>query len=147
MLITWVNCHFEEGDDGKEVTVRYPGGVVVPDCCGDVQRCMTVRLGRNLQGDFESPMGEDNPPIWISGGYPREALQDRYFMKWTDHYPPPPKFCPHCGERLPAIELRPEEGLPGPVNPDEDDYCGSCEQRHRNCRCYPVTVRWQTVKE
>lgn len=60
-----------------------------------------------------------------------------------------PTFCPYCGTKLPDIERRPAEDLPGPVHvPQADgDYCATCEERSGACECWWPSVAWRTVGE
>lgn len=44
-------------------------------------------------------------------------------------------YCPHCGTKLPEVELL--ENPPQPMWTDGDDYCDTCGERNMNCGCNP----------
>ena len=76
-----------------------------------------------------------------------ETLQEANPGRWHEEKVPSPKYCPHCGTKLPDVERRPEP--PGPVHvPVSDgDYCGTCDQRSQCCTCFYPEVAWRPVTE
>jgi hypothetical protein len=44
-------------------------------------------------------------------------------------------FCPFCGTKLPEVEKM--ENPPQPLWIGDDDYCGTCDERNRECECNP----------
>jgi hypothetical protein len=56
------------------------------------------------------------------------------------------EFCPFCGTKLPDVERIPEAELPGPIHEPvaDGDYCGTCDERSRSCRCFHPACAWKT---
>ncbi|MDB4278031.1 hypothetical protein N9917_00215 [Deltaproteobacteria bacterium] len=61
---------------------------------------------------------------------------------------PPVVCCPHCGTKMPEVERTPKDELPGPVHypVGDGDYCGTCDERSRSCRCLFPTALWRTLR-
>jgi hypothetical protein len=87
-------------------------------------------------------------PLWSAGC----AVDYNLLRAFHDGPPPdpsPPGFCPHCGTPLPEIERVPEAELPGPIHEPvgDGDYCGTCDERSRNCICMFPECAWRTVPD
>jgi hypothetical protein len=58
-----------------------------------------------------------------------------------------PKFCPCCGVPLPEVVRRARSLGPTHRPVSDGDYCGTCQERSRECRCLPPATAWRPVTE
>lgn len=87
-------------------------------------------------------------PIWTVGtAVDHHVLLEAETGRQPFEYPPV-LFCPHCGAPMPKIERVPEAEIAGPVHRPvfDGDYCGTCDERSRNCHCLPPEFAWRIVK-
>ena len=117
---------------------------ISPQCCPEVEEGKTVFLRYKEEPDwsYDDEIDKERPkgyvgmkPTWAVIG-----LSKKYRCEvWIDAL-----FCPHCGKPVPEIELNPSTKNSKLGNPD-DDYCNTCGERNRGCKCPPPWFAWRPV--
>ena len=124
--------HMSEIDDEDDEYEEVDRSPVTPNCCEEVkQQQLVVLVCPNTwySGDVTTP------PAWHALGVTRSEY--KIYM--------PVNFCPCCGKKLPnVVPVTP----PRPVSTCIDgcsmggDYCNTCKERLRCCRCLPPERAW-----
>ena len=119
--------------------------VVLPGCCEKSIAAKTPHLYLNYGEDTGEPEIIDNAkPEWRcpnlgyewvmqlagAGGY----MVDYYKQDLSI------SFCPFCGQKLPNIVRVDRPELKVHTDLDGGYYCGTCEERNRECECLPGVV-------
>jgi len=120
---------------------------VTPDCCEAMIASLAIVIRCDLNEEHGCS-GEFGPPHWhLRVRWDRDnygqgdcsAYLDR-FGEAADH----PRFCPFCGQELPAIRQRPSHMRPKKVATGTDgNYCDTCNERNMDCRCAPPWAGWE----
>lgn len=149
MLLTWVT-HVEDEvlkPDGKYdyTYTPYVKGIVVPDCCTDIQLMPVVRLAYKYE-DLCEEGWDDKKPVWKMQGPDFHLISNLYPEGGYD-LTSIATYCPYCGSALPDVQRR-TEPLPNKVHRPvyDGDYCGTCNERSRNCTCMLPACGWEIVK-
>jgi hypothetical protein len=100
-----------------EIAQAYP----TPSCCKKIQDYPVIF--------FEPPHWSANVPSFFSK-HKKAAWWDKM---------PHPKYCCFCGKKLP--EMVKNKDLE--VASNDDDYCGTCGERNRNCLCLPPSAAYE----
>lgn len=103
---------------------------VTPRCCQEVQSHVTVYLQYRFDPERLEPV-YDEPPTWHTRGWD---------IGWEWPRSSPAKFCPHCGTAVPEI-VKVDRSNRKVYTPD-DNYCGTCKKRNRECACLPPEFEW-----
>lgn len=135
---------FQENDDSEEEWIMR-NLVIVPGCCEESSKLMTVALQLSPDEIYERPTGQDGcVPQWVISSSFREHLE---YIHGQDHSRLIVKFCPHCAALMPAIQLRQEPLSPVLSVSDGGYYCDTCDDRLSSCSCWPAEVRWEVVSK
>ena len=102
------------------------------------QCCEPARLGRGARPSLEIAPDGEYVPVW----YVSQSEYMRRVFNRNDFSVHRAKFCPFCGQHLPAFVKR--ENPPEPLcRIDESEcYCETCGDR-LTCGCYPVLSAYE----
>lgn len=109
--------------------------LVTPTCCTEVRQERAVVI---VVDDPETLPWVTHWTLLLASGHDRYPDEDR---EWFRRPIPAPRCCPYCMTALPAIEPRP--GITVPVWHGDSDYCATCGERNRECRCLPPWATFQ----
>jgi len=108
----------------------------MPECCD--------KITKKYPEDFESIA---KPVIRLVATDRRNNFIDPYwslFESGTKVF-----FCPFCGKDLPKVKRKDPWELEGaiwsPHSQYPEDYCGTCDERNRCCRCSPPEVLYKII--
>jgi len=135
---------FQENDDPEEEGWTMRNLVIVPDCCEESSKLMTVALQLSHDEIYERPGQDGCTPQWVISSSFREHLE---YVHGQDHPRLIVKFCPHCAAPMPAIQPRQEPLSPALSVSDGGYYCDTCENRLSSCHCWPAEARWEVVSK
>jgi hypothetical protein len=119
--------------------------LISPKCCTEVEKYKTVflRYEKDPMDDYKYEEDEKGNPLPFVGyknmkpSWAAKATSEEYSLeKWIGV-----EFCPHCGNKLPEIEMNLDVDQEKLANQD-DDYCNTCNKRNMECRCLPPWFAW-----
>ena len=87
MLILWDDEYYSFDEDTEEEMAHpYKSGVVTPDCCEEVQRCMSITLAYEWHDLSDAPAISRQAPEGLSHAY-IEGEDHSEYQRWLDAQP------------------------------------------------------------
>lgn len=114
--------------------------LVFARCCDEAEKHQCPFLsypGAVLAGD-EQIDPTKTPPRWLVGVWVPDYDRGHFAGREVRH-------CPFCGKKLP--EPWPRKDKPESIHqPQDGNYCGTCDERNMNCQCFPLEWHWEWPK-